>query len=67
MQQLEKTLSKVSAVRGSAHYKRRSDRQYDVVARVKIGDDWRFAALSVQPNRVRALEAVRFIRGAGAQ
>lgn len=65
MQTLNKTLENYTVATRSAHYKRRADGQYDVVARVKIDGDWRYAAISVQPNRVKAVETVRFVRSGG--
>ena len=56
---------------GTVHYHRRKlDDNYEVIARAQIvlsdypGDiEWRWVALDVQPNRVKALESVKQLRG----
>ena len=55
----------------TVHYHRRKlDDNYEVVARAQIvnsdypGDtEWRWVAIDVQPNRVKALESVKQLRG----
>lgn len=55
----------------TVHYHRRKlDDHYEVVSRAQIvnsdfpGDsEWRWVALDVQPNRVKALESVKQLRG----
>lgn len=48
----------------SVHYnKRRFDGMYEVIARAEVDGVWREVALDVQPNRSKALEAVRYLRG----
>lgn len=50
----------------SVHYNRRKfDNVFEIVARVEIDGVWRFAAIDIQPNRVKALEAVRDYREMG--
>lgn len=52
----------------SVHYNKRSlDGAYEIVARAEVdagdGPLWREVCLDVQPNRTKALDAVRFLRG----
>jgi len=48
----------------SIHYSRRKhDGFYEIIGRTLVDGEWREVALEVQPNRVKALEAVRFLRG----
>lgn len=56
---------------GTVHYhRRRYDDHYEVISRAQIvnsdfpGDKtWRWVALDVQPNRLKALESVKTLRG----
>ncbi len=61
---LEQLRSKVEYDTRSVHYSRRKyDGLFEIVARAKVEDEWRTVALDIQPSRVKALDAVRFLRG----
>lgn len=61
---LEKIKASVEFDPRSVHYnKRKLDGQFEVVARARVDGEWREVTLDVQPSRVKALDAVRFLRG----
>nr|DAU76339.1 MAG TPA: hypothetical protein [Caudoviricetes sp.] len=61
---LNTILDKVIFDPRSVHYnKRKFDGMFEVVARAEVEGVWREVALDVQPNRTKALESVRILRG----